>query len=226
MLHAVTTAHALLEKGLTWEYKHIDILKFKTRTPEHRKLHPFGKVPILDVLNDRGERVLRICESRAIARYIAAVYSDHGNSLMPEISDVDGLVSFEEAASMEVCYFSTTAWKYCGDIIIKPILGIPRVEKKALEDIWNELSGALKAMDGILSGRSYLGGASFTLADIWSMPWVSQLIDLKGADVFFAELPHLRNWWERVSTRPAWKEACGLMDEAMKVMRQNAAKGS
>ncbi|KAI1029999.1 hypothetical protein LB504_010402, partial [Fusarium proliferatum] len=203
--YSITAAHTLLEKGLTWEYRHINILKFKTRTPEHRKLHPFGKVPILDVLNDQGERILRVCESRAIARYIAAVYSDHGNPLMPEISDVEAMASFEEAASVEVCYFSTTAWKYCGDIVIKPqvnhffvlVLGIPRVGEKALDDIWNELNGALKAMDGILSGRSYLGGKEFTLADIWSMPWVSQLIDLKGADIFFAELPYLRNWWEK-----------------------------
>ncbi|CCT71982.1 uncharacterized protein FFUJ_14024 [Fusarium fujikuroi IMI 58289] len=139
--------------------------------------------------------------SRAIARYIAAVYSDHGNPLMPDISDAEAMASFEEAASMEVCYFSTTAWKYCGDIIIKPILGIPRVEEKALQDIWNELNGALKAMDGILSGRGYLGGKEFTLVDIWTMPWVSQLIDLKGLDIFFAELPHLRNWWERDTQR-------------------------
>jgi hypothetical protein len=39
---------------------------------------------------------------------------------MPDINDVEAVASFEEAASMEVCYFSTTAWKYCGDIIIKP----------------------------------------------------------------------------------------------------------
>ncbi|CZR46021.1 putative glutathione S-transferase [Fusarium proliferatum ET1] len=231
--YTITTAHALLEKGLSWEYRHIDILKFETRTPEHRKLHPFGKVPILDVLNGQDERVLRICESRAIARYIATVYSDHGNPLVPDVSDIEAMASFEEAASMEVCYFSTTAWKYGADIVIKPqvnhfpvlVLGIPRVGEKALEDIWNELYGALKAMDGILSGRSYLGGKEFTLVDIWTMPWVSQLIDLKGADILLAELPHLRDWWERVSLRPAWKQACALMDEAMEVMRQNGSNG-
>jgi glutathione S-transferase len=104
------------------------------------------------------------------------------------------------------------------------ILGIPRADEKTLQDIWNELHGALKAMDGILSGGKYLAGADFTLVDIWSMPWVSQLIDLKGADVLFSELPYLRDWWERVSLRPAWKEACGLMNDAMEVMRQNVAK--
>ncbi|KAH7178854.1 hypothetical protein DER46DRAFT_495837 [Fusarium sp. MPI-SDFR-AT-0072] len=185
--YTISAAHALLEKGLTWEYRHIDILKFETRTPQHRKLHPFGKVPILDVLDDRGETLLRICESRAIARYVAIAYPNQGDPLMPDITDANAMASFEEAASMEVCYFSTTAWKYCGDIIVKP------VDKKTLEDIWNELNGALKAMDGILSSREYLAGAHFTLVDIWSMPWISQLIDLKGSDVLFSELPHARD---------------------------------
>ncbi|ENH66782.1 Glutathione S-transferase [Fusarium oxysporum f. sp. cubense race 1] len=183
-------------------------------------------MPPNPLTGDGLEKIQRLLclESRAIARYIAAAYSNQGNSLMPDISDVEAVALFEETASMEVCYFSTTAWKYCGDIIVKPILGIPRVDKKTLEDIWNELNGALKVMDGILSSREYLAGANFTLVDIWSMPWVSQLIDLKGADVLFFELPHLRNWWERVSLRPAWKEACALMDKAMEVMRQNTAK--
>ncbi|EXL93680.1 glutathione S-transferase [Fusarium oxysporum II5] len=143
---------------------------------------------------------------------------------MPDISDVEAVALFEEAASMEVCYFSPVAWKYCGDIIVKPVLGFPRVDKKTLEDIWNELNGAMKTLDGILSGREYLAGESFTLVDIWTMPWVSQLIDLKEADVLFSELPHLRDWWERVSLRPAWKEACALMDKAMEGMRPNSAK--
>lgn len=39
---------------------------------------------------------------------------------MPEISDVEAMASFEEAASVEVCYLSPAAWKFCGEIIIKP----------------------------------------------------------------------------------------------------------
>ncbi|KAF4337271.1 glutathione S-transferase [Fusarium beomiforme] len=198
----------MLEKGVVWEYRHVNILKSETRTPQHREMHPFGKVPILDLVDDRGETVLRIRESRAIARYIAIAFSGKGNDLMPDISDVNAMASFEEAASMEVSYFSTKAWQYGGDIVIKPILGVPRVDEKTLQDIWNELSGALKAMDGILSSRKYLAGSDFTLVDIWSMPWMSQLIELRaGADVFFSGLPHLRHWWETVSLRPAWQEA-------------------
>jgi hypothetical protein len=32
--YTISTAHTLLEKGLTWEYRHIDILKFVTRVRE------------------------------------------------------------------------------------------------------------------------------------------------------------------------------------------------
>ncbi|EGU82079.1 hypothetical protein FOXB_07402 [Fusarium oxysporum f. sp. conglutinans Fo5176] len=117
------------------------------------------------------------------------------------------MATFEEAASMEVCYLSIAAWKYCGDLIIKPILGFPRADEKSLQEIRNELTDGLKAMDGILSSRKYLGGSDFTLVEIWMMPWVSQLIDLEGADVLFDGAPHLREWWERVSVRPVWQEA-------------------
>ncbi|KAI8410933.1 hypothetical protein FOFC_07527 [Fusarium oxysporum] len=194
------------------------------KTPQHREMHPFGKVPILDVLDDRGEVKLRIRESRAIARYIAILYSGKGDPLMPDISDVNAMATFEEAASMEVCYLSIAAWKYCGDLIIKPILGFPRADEKSLQEIRNELTDGLKAMDGILSSRKYLGGSDFTLVEIWMMPWVSQLIDLEGADVLFDGAPHLREWWERVSVRPVWQEARKLMDEAMEVMRRNTRK--
>ncbi|PCG88201.1 Hypothetical protein PENO1_111520 [Penicillium occitanis (nom. inval.)] len=212
----------MLEKGINWEYRHVDMLKAETRTPQHREIHPFGKVPILDVVDDRGETVLRIRESRAIGRYIAIAFPGKGNDLMPDMSDADAMAAFEEAASMEISYFSTEAWRYSADIIIKPILGIPRVDKQTLQEIWNGLSDAMKVMDGILSSRKYLAGSGFTLVDIWAMPWMSLLIDLKGeAGVLFSGLPHLRQWWERVILRPAWQEAYKLMNEAYEVMRQN-----
>ncbi|SCO92683.1 related to glutathione S-transferase [Fusarium oxysporum] len=152
------------------------------------------------------------------------LYSNKGNPLMPDIKDVDAMASFEEAASIEVSYFSSTAWKYGANILIMPMIGVPSADDKALQDMWNELSVALKAMDGILSNRKYLAGPDFTLVDMWTMPWVSQLIHMKRADETFVGSPHLRDWWERVTLRPAWQEACKLMDNAMEEIRQNAAK--
>jgi glutathione S-transferase len=29
--YSISVAHALLEKGLSWEYRHVNILKFETR---------------------------------------------------------------------------------------------------------------------------------------------------------------------------------------------------
>ncbi|RGP76827.1 putative glutathione s-transferase [Fusarium longipes] len=169
------------------------MLKAETRTPEHREKHPFGKIPVLDV----------------------------GNHLIPSTRDLEATASFEDAASMEVCYFSTSAFRYSADIIIKPKLGIPRIDEKALQEIWGEVSDAMKVMDGTLSRRTYLAGSEFTLVDIWKMPWVYLLIELKGgADALFSGLPHLRQWWETVIMRPASQEAYKLMSEAYKVMNE------
>ncbi|KAF5599530.1 glutathione S-transferase [Fusarium pseudoanthophilum] len=193
----------MLEKGLDWEYRHVNIVKSESRSTEHLKRNPFGKLPVLDVVDDKGETVLRICESRAIARYIAIAFSDKGNNLIPDITNVSAMASFEEAASIEASYLSTKAFQYASDILIRPLLGVPRLDKETVLEIWNGLSGDLKVIDNILSSRKYLAGSDFTLADIWSMPWVFQLVDLKGGDdVFFAGLPHLRRWWETINTTP------------------------
>lgn len=103
-------------------------------------------------------------------------------------------------------------------------LGLPAADEKAVQGLWNELKDTLKRLDGILSDRTYLAGAEFTLVDVWSMPWISQLVDLKGADIIFSESPHLQNWWERVSARPAWIEAAKLMNEAFAVLKADEAE--
>lgn len=103
-------------------------------------------------------------------------------------------------------------------------LGLPPADEKAIQGLWNELKDILKRLDGVLSGRTYLAGAEFTLVDVWSMPWVSQLVDLKGAGIIFADSPHLQNWWKRVSARPAWIEAAKLMNEAFEVLKPDGAE--
>ncbi|KAG4270086.1 hypothetical protein FPRO04_11778 [Fusarium proliferatum] len=215
----------MLEKDIHWEYRRVNIIAGETRAPEHRKIHPFGKVPVLDVVDDRGETVLRIRESRAIARYIAVAFPGKGNNLLPDMSNISAMTSFEEAASIESTHFSNKAFQYAADVLIKPLLGLNRLHEETLQDIWDGLSDDLKALDDILSSRKYLAGSDFTLADIWAMPWVSLLIALKGeADLNFSGLPHFKRWWETVSLRPAWQEASKLMHEALNAMKENAGK--
>ncbi|KAG4261502.1 hypothetical protein FPRO03_11519 [Fusarium proliferatum] len=218
----------MLEKGIDWEYRHVNIIRSEPRSPEHRKRHPFGKIPVLDVVNDRGETVLRIREeSRAIARYIAIAFHGKGNDLMPDISNMSAMATFEEAASIEASYLATKSFQYGSNIIIRPLLGVPSLDRETMEDIWNGLSNDLKAIDEILSTRKYLAGPDFTLADVWSMPWVFTLIDLKGGpDGLFSDLPHLRRWWDKVSVRPAWQEASKLMHEALEAVKENAGKSA
>ncbi|CZR43956.1 putative glutathione S-transferase [Fusarium proliferatum ET1] len=137
------------------------------------------------------------------------------------------MATFEEAASIEASYLATKSFQYGSNIIIRPLLGVPSLDKETMEDIWNGLSNDLKAIDEILSTRKYLAGPDFTLADVWSMPWVFTLIDLKGGpDGLFSDLPHLKRWWDKVSVRPAWQEASKLMHEALEAVKENAGKSA
>lgn len=65
---AMSTARVLttiLEIGLPYELIKIDISKGEQNKGDYKKLHPFGKVPVLD---DDG---FIMYESRAICRYLA-----------------------------------------------------------------------------------------------------------------------------------------------------------
>jgi glutathione S-transferase len=109
-------------------------------------------------------------------------------------------------------------------IIMISILGFPSADEKVIQDLWNKLNDTLQRVDEILSGRVYLAGAQFTLVDVWSMPWMSQLIDLKGESLIFCDRPNLCDWWKRVSSRPAWLEALKLMNGAFEVLKRDEDK--
>ena len=59
------------EKGVEYEQVPVNVLEGEPRQPEHLARHPFGKVPVLD------HDGMRIIETGAITRYIAAVLPGH-----------------------------------------------------------------------------------------------------------------------------------------------------
>lgn len=50
---------------------------------------------------------------------------------------------------------------------------------------------------------------NFTLADLFHLPYGTQLFDI-GEDHFFESRPHVKDWWERITSRPSWKAVRAL----------------
>jgi glutathione S-transferase len=68
------------------------------------------------------------------------------------------------------------------------------------------LAPKLDALDGIMSKQKYMAGDQFSLVDAFYMPLAHLLVSLGFGDLIFGR-PYLKQWWETVIARKAWKEA-------------------
>ena len=70
---------------------------------------------------------------------------------------------------------------------------------------------ALDVLDAHLaaSGRSYLAGADFTLADLGFVPYLNALCDAGCEDLLEAR-PSLHAWFERCRARPTWQAVVAM----------------
>lgn len=187
---ALTT---LAETGQHAELAVVMLPKGEHKRPDHLRLHPFGKVPVLD---DNG---FLLYETRAINAYLAA---KAGSNLQPtharERARVDQLVSIAEA------YFIPHAVPMIMELLFRPFLGGEQ-NVAAIEAGRANLGAPLDVIDRALATSQFLAGDAFTLADIHWMPYLEYLTQL-GEGRPIEERPHVHAWWTRVSSRPTWQQ--------------------
>jgi glutathione S-transferase len=184
---------ALAEKGETAEFVHVDLFLGEHKTGLHMARHPFGVVPVLE----DGDFVLY--ESRAILRYLDARMP--ANPLVPrgprEVARMDQWLSVDQS------YVAPYTRALAIERLVKPREG-HAPDAAAVRAAEGALGAALRVVDGALRASPYLAGASFSLADVSLMPYVASL-SMLGSESLRADLPHLGDWWSRVSARPSWR---------------------
>ncbi|CAF1000318.1 unnamed protein product [Rotaria sordida] len=187
----------LIEKGLKFQLKVINLKAGENLSRSYLEKQPFGTIPALDDVDG-----FTIYESRAISRYLEMKYKDKGTELIPKGNiKVEGL--FEQAASIELSYFDSYANGIVTERIFKKMRGgEPDMNKVA--ELRRDLAKNLDVYDQILSTQSYLAGNMFTLADLFHLPLGSLLLKC-GEDELFESRPHVKQWWNKISTRQAWK---------------------
>jgi GSH-dependent disulfide-bond oxidoreductase len=194
--NGVKVSIALEEIGLTYEPHTIDIGKNESWTSEFLSLNPNGKIPAILDPNGPGGVPFGLFESGAILLYLA----EKTGKLLPADPrrryETIQWVFFQMAAVGpmfgQVGYF----YKFAGrEIADKRPLGRYRDESKRL----------LGVLDTRLSGRQWIMGDDYTIADVSLFGWVRNLVGFYGAGelVEFDALKHVPNWLERGLARPA-----------------------
>ncbi|KAJ7250087.1 glutathione S-transferase [Mycena haematopus] len=184
-------ATVLHELKVPFELIDVDLMKGEQKTPEYMKFQPFGLIPYID---DDG---FILYETRAICRYIAAKYPESG--LVPTEPKANAL--FEQAASVEVTNFDPIASKAGLQLHLKCVMGwkhdeaIVPVQLAILDKI-------LDVYEVILSKQRYIGGDTFTLADLFHLPHVG-FVTLGGSDIM-TRRPNVARWYNELVSRPAW----------------------
>lgn len=216
------------EKGLDWEAIRVDLFKAEQYDPKYLKLNPKGLVPTL-VHEDNA-----IAESTLICEYLDDAFpepplkpADPGGrarmrmwskfvdeGLFEGITEISFSAMFRERMKNMPEEIRQVRFSNIGDprrrdrFMSTYELG---VQSPFVLHAIGAYERAFKYMEETLEqGGPWLLGEQVTLADINMMPFVARLAYLGLLDVWVADRPHVKAWWERVQQWPSFKT--GLSD--------------
>lgn len=161
----------------------LDIAGGAVRTPEYRRVNPFGRVPYV-VDGDFG-----LAESNAILLYLS-----RGTPLLPT-----------DARSVALVH----QWMFYEQNQVELSIGIPRFWKKfgieQPEPLWAHYKAravaALKVLERHLATRRWFVGEAYSVADIALFAYTHLAPDA-GHDL--AQFPSVSAWLQRVREQPQW----------------------
>ena len=194
--NGVKVSIMLEELGMPYEAHYIDIGKDETWTPEFLSLNPNGKIPSIIDPNGPDGKPLALFESGAILLYLA----EKTGKFIPS----DPALRYE-----------TIQWVFFQMAAIGPIFGQLGFfhkfagrkisDKRPLERYRAESRRLVGVLETRLTGRNWIMGDDYTIADISMLGWVRNLIGFYEAReiVGFDDFPNVAAWLERGLARPA-----------------------
>lgn len=220
----------LLEKGLAWTTRVVDLTKMEQKHPSYLALNPNGVVPTLL----HGPRV--VYESNVITEYLDDVFPEP--RLYPDDPWARAQVKMWQA-------FELAMAKEFRPLMYLRIIGPfdrlrPRAEvladaRRSTDDpahldwvtrvydgtavsdtearlLEGQLGHRLDRLERALEGTGHLVGDRFTMADLSVLPRVA-MYPMVGLPIDAGQHPAVATWLERVGARPALARSLGLQPE-------------
>ena len=191
---AVRIAWLLEELGLDYDVEKYKVGDRALRTPEYYKIHPMGRIPVLE----DGET--RIYESGAIVQYLLARHGD--GKFVPDVNDP----AFPEYLQW-LHYAEGSIMGQVNILVVETILLPPEKRNDVnVNRALKLLRVALGNVDNRLQDREYLTG-TFTGADIMTGHACFGAMNA-GAEI--DDYEHLNAYINRLLKRPALEKARSL----------------
>ncbi len=185
----------LEEVGQPYEVRYLDY-GAPMKAPEYRQINPMGKVPALV----HGDRV--VTEYAAICAYLADAFPEAG--LAPE----------ERSSYYRWLFFGAGPLE--ATLIIKA-LGVEVPDDMRGRVGFSTIATTLDALETQLERTAYLGGNSFSAADVATGSQIGFGLRFGTIDA----RPGLQAYWDRISMRPAMQRANDADNAAMPKEDQN-----
>ena len=199
--------HIMLEEcgfklGRDWQAHPIHIGKGDQFAPEFLKISPNNKIPALVDPKGPDGKPIHLMESGAILLYLAS----KTGKFLPK----------SDRAKFEVL-----EWLMFQMGGVGPMLGqahhfrvfAPEQIPYAINRYTSEAKRLYGVMDKRLQTSPYLGGKTYSIADIAIFPWVNSW-QKQGID--WADYPTLKIWFEKVAARPAVQRGCKVLADLRK----------
>lgn len=179
------------------------------KTPEFLKISPMGKVPAMQT--PQGG----LCESNAIARYVARMRQDTGlmGATFFESAQVDQWIDFcAHNIELPACI-----WFY-------PILGYMEANAAATDRAKSDLAAALAVLDAHLASRTFLVGEALTLADITIASTLVYPFKFVCDAKYRAAYGNVMRWFETCVNQPEFEAVVGKVVLATSEAGANSGK--
>jgi GST-like protein len=188
--NGVKASIMLEETGLPYEPHLVDIGANESHTPEFLALNPNGKIPAIIDPDGPGGKPFGLFESGAILLYLA---DKSGKFLSPD----------------PALRYETIQWVFFQMAAIGPMFGQVGFfhkfagreieDKRPLQRYVDESKRLLGVLETRLSGRQWLMGDDYTIADIATLGWVRNLIGFyeAGTIVDFDSFTNVSAWLDR-----------------------------
>jgi glutathione S-transferase len=201
----------LEELNLKYELREIDLMKGQQKDQRYLQLQPFGKVPVV-IYGDH-----KLFESRSILRYIAKNNTEDIDLTLNDSPYVDMWLevesqNFNPPISKFIYEKVFKKWKNSEAIIDEAVLNSALEDLGKVFDVYESRLSLDDTTQGTIKPK-YIGGNSFSIADISHIPYLYMFVT-SGPEykTFLKKYPHVYKWYKRMLMKDSVKEILDTND--------------
>lgn len=212
---ATITFHSMADSAYLWTAMQVadekgvdfDLVPLELGSEEHRRLHPFGKMPVLQ----HGEVVLY--ETLAITHYIDRAFEG------PPLQPAGALPQAEMLRWISVinAYVFPVMNRFVKERLVRPAWGFAS-DQAFLESARAPLQMQVRLIGEAVRKAGYLVGDRLTLADCFLLPHVLFFGHTPEGAALLQQAPDVAAWLARMTGRPSY--AASAMRQAYDTFHQ------